>query len=136
MQDRVDGVVRMKNVVDERGCLSAINFAALPFVPKRMFVVHNVPFGQTRGKHAHKECKQLLICTRGTVSLISTDTAGNKSRNNLYIGETFYHPNMEWLELDYSHDAEVISLCSTEHDPDDYIHSYQEFMRLAKNEQA
>src|SRR5262249_19604963 len=45
----------LKAVYDLRGNLSAGNFAEdIPFLPKRYFVVFDVPAKDVRGEHAHK----------------------------------------------------------------------------------
>ena len=47
---------------DHRGLLVPIEFAQLPFMPKRLFYVSNVPKGEERGNHAHYNTKQILTC--------------------------------------------------------------------------
>jgi hypothetical protein len=31
----------------------------LPFIPKRIFMIFDVPSNEVRGEHAHKECHEL-----------------------------------------------------------------------------
>jgi dTDP-4-dehydrorhamnose 3,5-epimerase-like enzyme len=54
---------------DLRGALTPFEFAALPFMPRRIFVVSDVPVGTTRGKHAHRNGRQLLVCLSGRVRI-------------------------------------------------------------------
>jgi hypothetical protein len=54
---------------DSRGALLPFDFATLPFEPRRIFVVNGVPVGTTRGGHAHKSCRQLLICVAGSIRI-------------------------------------------------------------------
>ncbi len=57
----------MPMVRDLRGNLTAREVGrGLPFIPKRYFVIFDVPSKEVRGEHAHKECHQLLICLKGT----------------------------------------------------------------------
>src|SRR3954471_15386647 len=67
---RVPGtrLLRLTRADDLRGSLVAMNFADLPFVPKRFFTVFDVPSVDVRGEHAHRECEQLLVCVRGGVT--------------------------------------------------------------------
>ena len=42
------------------GSLFVLDKLETPFVPQRVFFVHNVPQNSHRGVHAHKLCKQLV----------------------------------------------------------------------------
>jgi UDP-2-acetamido-3-amino-2,3-dideoxy-glucuronate N-acetyltransferase len=54
---------------EARGALIAAEFDALPFKPRRMFIVKDVPIGAVRGEHAHKSNEQALICLAGAVRI-------------------------------------------------------------------
>jgi dTDP-4-dehydrorhamnose 3,5-epimerase-like enzyme len=58
-------LIPLSSYSDARGTLLPFDFAALPFNPRRVFLVHGVPAGMTRGGHAHKTGKQLLVCLAG-----------------------------------------------------------------------
>src|SRR5438105_2141924 len=54
-------------IEDPRGSLSFAQYdEALPFLPKRYFIVFKVGEGQTRGGHAHRTVHQLLTCVKGS----------------------------------------------------------------------
>src|SRR5689334_10376370 len=62
---RVAGVVvhELPLVQDLRGNLTVGEVPGdIPFTPKRYFLVLDVPTGETRGAHAHRECAQFLVC--------------------------------------------------------------------------
>lgn len=61
--------VELPQFLDERGCLSAIDFSLLLFAPRRLFYVDNVPMGTKRGGHAHREATQFLICLSGHIQV-------------------------------------------------------------------
>ncbi len=66
-----DGRVRRiptRNFEDHRGCLSPIDFGAVPFMPVRAFVVEGRP-GAVRGGHGHVATRQILMLVSGTVSV-------------------------------------------------------------------
>lgn len=57
--------------VDEaRGTLSSVEFDNLPFVPRRVFFVSNVPPGTVRGGHAHRTAVQLMLCVAGEIEVL------------------------------------------------------------------
>ena len=61
-------------VEDMRGNLSVGEYHRdIPFVPKRYFLVFDVPTPEVRGEHAHKLCHQFLICVRGSCRVLLDD---------------------------------------------------------------
>jgi len=54
---------------DARGSLLPFDFASLPFLPQRLFVVYEVPPVTARGGHAHKRARQLLVCLVGRIDV-------------------------------------------------------------------
>jgi hypothetical protein len=70
VQRLFDGRVKLfslKNWVELRGTLLALEFSNIPFTPRRTFVVHGVPPGVSRGGHAHERGEQLLIAIAGEI---------------------------------------------------------------------
>lgn len=55
---------------DARGRLQAFDFAALPFVPARVFAISGVPAGTVRGEHGHRHGTQLLVCLQGRIEVL------------------------------------------------------------------
>jgi dTDP-4-dehydrorhamnose 3,5-epimerase-like enzyme len=122
----------LHNFSDERGCLLPIEFDTIDFTPKRVFVVNNVPVGNIRGNHSHYKTKQYLICTNGSVNVILDDGAG-KTTTNLIKNESILIPELIWDSQEFlTKDTEIMVLCSTKYDIDDYILSYDEFLKTTK----
>ena len=133
---KVEGVrlIELRLIKDERGhIVVGEQQAGLPFVPQRFFVIFDVPAGQLRGVHAHKECHQLLICLRGSVTARFDDgTSADEvllDRSNLGL----YVPPMIWGgQSNFSSDALLLVVASCPYDRGDYIEDYEEFRRAAK----
>ena len=117
---------------DERGLLAPIELDSLPFTPKRIFYVKNVPVNEVRGKHAHYKTKQLLVCLRGLIA-VKLDHGGKWSEHYLRENESVFCDEMVWDEQTYlTEDAILLSICSTKHDPADYIRDYETFLQERK----
>ena len=119
-------------VKDLRGSLSAREAGKdLPFVPQRCFVVFDVPSREVRGEHAHRECAQVLVCLRGSLSVVCDD-GDNRQEIELNTPEIgLYLPPMVWgVQYKYSPDAMLQVLASQPYDAADYIRSYDEFTKL------
>ena len=123
----ISNIKTHKDYDEDRGYLMPINFSELDFKPKRMFVVNNVPPNSIRGNHAHKQTRQLLICTNGKVNVTLEDSYGVKT-HNLIKGQSIIIPRMVWDSQEFlSKNSEIVVLCSTEYNVDDYITDYDEF---------
>ena len=54
-----------KHHSDRKGNLSVVeNDVTLPFEVKRIYYLYDVPGGESRGSHAHKELSQLIVAAR------------------------------------------------------------------------
>jgi UDP-2-acetamido-3-amino-2,3-dideoxy-glucuronate N-acetyltransferase len=135
---RVKGarLMRAPLIKDLRGNLSTREVGkGLPFLPKRYFVVMDVPSKDIRGEHAHRKLQQLLVCLRGSVSTVLDD--GNvRQEFRLDSPElALYLPPMVWgIQYKYSADALLLVMASEVYDADDYIRDYEEFLSLVISE--
>jgi dTDP-4-dehydrorhamnose 3,5-epimerase-like enzyme len=105
--------------------------ASVPFDVKRFMEISNVPNGETRGYHAHKENEQLLLCFSGSV-VVRTEIkneAGEivEQTHNLEEGDFLYMPPLTWGEQTYYGNAVLHVLCSKKFDEQDYIREYEQF---------
>ncbi|WP_245655888.1 sugar 3,4-ketoisomerase [Microtetraspora fusca] len=123
---------------DLRGELSVGEFEReLPFVPKRYFLVFNVPSREVRGEHAHRRCEQFLICVRGSCGVLLDDGRNRREVTLDRPSRGVYMPAMIWgTQYRYSPDAVLLVFASDYYDPDDYIRSYDEFQRIVSREPA
>jgi UDP-2-acetamido-3-amino-2,3-dideoxy-glucuronate N-acetyltransferase len=134
---KVRGVTlhRFNHVSDLRGDLSVGEFEReIPFLPRRYFLVFDVPTEKTRGQHAHKACHQFLICVKGRCAVVADD---GKSRQEFLLDSPslgVYLPPMIWgTQYKYSADAILLVFASDYYDPADYIRDYNEFICLLGN---
>jgi acetyltransferase-like isoleucine patch superfamily enzyme/dTDP-4-dehydrorhamnose 3,5-epimerase-like enzyme len=120
----------MPVVSDIRGTLSFGQFDAhLPFPPRRYFVVYDVPGKEVRGEHAHRTLHQLLVCLKGSLSVMldDGDSRDEVLLNGPHLG--LYVPPMIWTsQYRYSNDAVLLVLASDVYEAADYIRSYDDFL--------
>jgi carbonic anhydrase/acetyltransferase-like protein (isoleucine patch superfamily) len=124
---------KFKLVPDLRGALSVGEFdREIPFLPKRYFLVFDVPTAETRGEHAHKICHQFLIAVRGSVNVVADDGEQREEfvLNRPDIG--LHLPPMTWgIQYNYSADAVLLVFASHYYDAQDYIRDYSDFLSLS-----
>ena len=128
-------LIHLRHVEDMRGDLCATEWQRdLPFVPRRVFLVYNVPNARVRGEHAHKECHQFLVCVKGSLAVV-VDDGNNREEYVLeqpWVG--LYLPPRVWgIQYKYSGDAILMVYASHEYDPADYIRDYEEFLRVVRS---
>ena len=125
--------VNFKYFEDERGLLLPVEFFDLPFTPKRVFIVKNVPLNMIRGNHSHYKTKQYFICVNGTVDVILHD-GFNEITHKLTKGESILIPELIWDSQKFtSKNSEILVLCSNEYRQEDYILDFEIFKQI-KNE--
>ena len=124
---------RLPSFEDMRGALAVGQFDRdLPFVPQRFFLVYDVPTRETRGEHAHRTCAQFLVCVHGAVRVLADDGELREEFTLDAPDKGLHLPAMTWgTQYRYSADAVLLVYASQAYDPDEYIRSYDAFMRLA-----
>lgn len=121
---------------DRKGNLSVVeNGQTLPFDVKRVYYLYDVPGGENRGAHAHKELSQLIIAASGSFTVTLDDGKCKRSffLNRPYQG-LYVKPGM-WRDLeDFSSGAVCMVLASDVYLKEDYIRDYKEFLEFRKKE--
>ena len=116
---------------DSRGQLVAIEeYDEIPFKIKRVYYIYDTNSDVTRGCHAHRTLKQLLVCVSGNCKIRLDDGKESqivlldKPNEGILICDTI------WREMfDFSKDAVLLVLASEIYDEKDYIRDYQEFLK-------
>ncbi len=117
---------------DDRGQLIALEeFNDIPFRIKRVYYMYDTVGNVTRGKHAHKNLQQILICIHGSCK-VRLDNGKEKKVVVLEKPyEGLYVANSMWREMyDFSPDAVLMVLASEVYNEGDYIRDYNEFLRF------
>jgi len=121
---------------ERKGNLTVVeNGETLPFDIKRVYYLYDVPGGENRGSHAHKELSQLIIAASGSFTVTLDDGRCKRSffLNRPYQG-LYVKPGM-WRDLeDFSSGAVCMVLASDVYLASDYIRNYQEFINFRNNE--
>lgn len=103
----------------------------LPFKVDRVFWIYDIPAGESRGAHAHRECHQFIIAASGAFEVEADDGTEKKT---FYLNRPFYGlhipPGIWAHELNFSAGAICLVLTSHPFDDAEYIKSYEEYLRL------
>lgn len=120
---------------DERGHLVIIEGGIdIPFEIARTFYIYGSDSDIIRGQHANRVTEFVLINVAGTSKVKVKDGEGNEAifcLNRPHTG--IYLPNMVWKDMyDFSKDSVLLCLASEHYIPDEYIRSYDEFVKEIK----
>lgn len=105
----------------------------VPFDIKRVFYLYDIPGGESRGAHAHKECHQFLIAASGAFEVVLDDGVNKRT---VTLNRPFYGlhipPGIWAAEQGFSSGSVCLVLASEKYDESDYIRSYEEFKAYIK----
>jgi oxalate decarboxylase/phosphoglucose isomerase-like protein (cupin superfamily) len=109
------------------------NTREVPFDVKRIFYLYDIPGGESRGAHAHKECHQFLVAASGSFEVLLDD--GKTQRivqlNRPYQG--LHIPPMIWAsEINFSSGAICLVLASEKYNEKDYIREYDTYLNFVR----
>ena len=107
------------------------SIAVIPFSIKRIFNVRSEK-DSVRGKHAHRLCSQILICSNGSIQ-VTCDDSTNKE---IYILDKpnyglLVSPGI-WAEQKYiKQNTSMTVICDRLYEAEDYISDYADFRIFA-----
>lgn len=123
----------IKKIHNHEGALCVSEFGNLPFIPKRLFYIKNVPIGMERGNHAHKKTEQLLVCVQGKIRII-TNNGYTRHENLMEANDAVLVKKMTWdSQVFLTEDAILLVLASTVYDKNDYITDFTEFKKTIRD---
>lgn len=124
--------VTVTTVRDPRGSLSFLEGGRdIPFEIKRVYYLHDVPFGAERGGHAHRRLQQAIIALSGSFVVRTHD--GLTWNEDLLADPTqaLLVPTMTWREIvNFTSGAVCVVLASDHYDESDYIRDFDDFLAL------
>ena len=123
---------------DDRGQLIAIEeMKDLPFDIRRVYYIYDTLPGVRRGFHAHKCLQQILICVSGSCKIHLDDGSDTAEVTLDKPYEGLYISNNMWREMyDFTPGAVLLVLASEHYDEADYIRNYNDFIKMAKENQV
>lgn len=101
----------------------------VPFDIERVYYLYDVPGGETRGGHAHRDLQQLVVSVMGSFDLVLDD---GRERTTVRLDRAYqgiYVPRLIWRELvNFSSGGICMVLASRPYEEADYIRDYSEFL--------
>lgn len=123
-------IYELPKIKNRAGNITPIhNNLEIPFAIKRVFYLYDIPGGESRGAHAHKECHQFLIAASGSFEVLLDD--GKTKRivqlNRPYFG--LHIPPGIWAsEINFSSGSICLVFASHTYNEADYVRDYNVYL--------
>lgn len=102
----------------------------VPFPINRVFYSYDIPGGEDRGAHAHKECHQFIIAASGSFEVVLDD---GTNKRTVTLNRPFWGlhvpPGIWASEQGFSSGSICLVLASHGYSEDDYIRNYDDFLK-------
>jgi dTDP-4-dehydrorhamnose 3,5-epimerase-like enzyme len=128
-------VIDFPKIVDPRGNLTFLEGERhVPFSIKRIFYLYDIPTGESRGAHAHKELHQLLICLSGSFDVALDDGTDRKMIHLNRPWQGLHIPPMIWAaEMNFDPGSVCLVLASMAFNESDYYRDYDQFLSAVRS---
>ena len=125
-------IVELPKIADPRGNLTFLESGKhIPFEIRRVFYLYDVPTGEDRGAHAHKELHQFLICLSGSFDVSLDDGHAKKVIHLNRPWKGLHVTPMIWAaEINFDPGSVCLVMASDFYVESDYIRDYSEFRQL------
>ena len=124
-------LIEFSRIKDRAGNITPIEgLKNIPFTIARVFYLYDIPGGEGRGAHAHKECHQILVSASGSFEVLLDDGVNKRTLmlNRPYFG--LHIPPGIWAsEQGFSSGAICLVLASEKYNENDYLRTYPEFLQ-------
>jgi hypothetical protein len=129
-------VIELPKITNRAGNITAMNNGVnLPFDIRRVFYIYDIPGGERRGAHAHKECHQLIVAVSGSFEIELDDGATKRTLvlNRPHFG-LHIPPGIWAAEKGFSSGSVCLVLASHLYEEEDYIRDYSNFLKLRESD--
>lgn len=121
----------LPKITDPRGNLTFLQFPEqIPFEIQRVFWTYDVPSKETRGGHAYKTQKELIVALSGSFDLVITNIDNSIEVIHLNSpNEAVYLPPKTWRHMEnFSTNSFALHLSNSSYVESDYIREFNEFI--------
>jgi dTDP-4-dehydrorhamnose 3,5-epimerase-like enzyme len=99
------------------------------FDTERVFFIYDIPGGASRGGHAHKTLRELIIAASGSFDVYINDGTRERTFHVNRPSQALLLSAGVWEELrNFSSGAVALVLASEHYAPEDYIRNFDEFI--------
>jgi dTDP-4-dehydrorhamnose 3,5-epimerase-like enzyme len=133
MRSLIDDVhlINLPELSEENGQIIIVDgINNIPFTISRTFMIKGVE-DSIRGQHAHRNCKQFLLCISGSI-VVLCDDGNNAVKFKLDCSNIgLFVPPGIWAEQHYIESGSIlVAFCDRPFEESDYIRDREEFLKF------
>ncbi|PWK79859.1 WxcM-like protein [Mucilaginibacter oryzae] len=122
-------IIHLRRIHNRAGNITPVeNNIHVPFDVKRVYYLYDIPGGESRAAHGHKQLEQFIVAASGSFDLTIDDGINKKTvqLNRPYMG-LHVKPGI-WRDIsNFSSGAICLVLASMPYTEDDYLRDYEVF---------
>ncbi|MFD0765446.1 FdtA/QdtA family cupin domain-containing protein [Mucilaginibacter lutimaris] len=124
-------IIHLRRIYNRAGNITPVeNNIDVPFDVKRVYYLYDIPGGESRAAHGHKQLEQFIVAASGSFDLTIDDGLNKKTvqLNRPYLG-LHVKPGI-WRDIsNFSSGAICLVLASMLYTEEDYLRHYADFQR-------
>ena len=125
-------LIELPKISNRSGNITPVEgFRNVPFDVRRVFYTYDIPGGESRGAHAHKECHQFLVAASGAYEVLLDDGINKRT---VLLNRPFYGlhipPGIWAAEQGFSSGSICLVLASLPYEESDYIRDYNDYLKF------
>ena len=124
-------IIELDKIIHRQGNITVLenDKSVLTDMP-RVFYTYDIPGGESRGAHAHKELQQLLVAVSGSFEVLLDDGKNRKTvMLNLPNKGLLVVPGIWSQQINFSSGAVCFVIASQMYEESDYIRDYDDFLK-------
>lgn len=124
-------IIELPRIKERCGNITPIHASVdVPFEIARVFYLYDIPGGEDRGAHAHKDCHQVLIAASGSFEVELND---GKNKRTVFLNRPYFGlhipPGIWAAERGFSSGSICLVLTSHNYNEFDYIREYDDYIK-------
>lgn len=122
-------IIHLNKIHNRAGNITPVeNNVHIPFAVKRVYYLYDIPGGESRAAHGHKQLEQFIVAASGSFDITIDDGINKKTvqLNRPYMG-LHIQPGI-WRDIsNFSSGAICLVLASMLYTEADYLRDYRQF---------
>lgn len=129
---KIGKIIPLTKINDPRGDLTVVEaLKDLPFTFQRVYWTYGVPEGESRGGHAHKHCRELIVAANGSFSVTLDNTIQKEKFLMDRPDRGLLVERGVWRTLEnFSAGAVCLVIAEDPFTEEDYIREYGEYLQF------
>jgi dTDP-4-dehydrorhamnose 3,5-epimerase-like enzyme len=128
-------LIEFPKIKDHRGNLTFLEGNRhVPFDIKRVYYLYDVPGGESRAGHAHRDLASVIIAINGSFDVLLDDGKQQQTHRLSRANEGLYICPGIWRELhNFTSGSVSLVLASELYDEGDYFREYSDFIQAVNH---